>query len=214
MLHRLIIVGAGGFGREVLAWATDIALGGGIPVAGFLDDSPRALDGFDIDVPILTTPADYEIGANDRFICAVGDPETRMHMCEALSGRGARFATLVHPSAIVGPRCRLGEGSIVCPRAVITTDVTVGRHVVINVMSSVGHNAQIDDYCTLSVHCDVTGYARLKQGVFMGSHASVLPSVEVGEFARIGAGSVVLHKVKPRATMLGVPAKILTIKAA
>lgn len=199
----------------MLAWAADVSCATkAFEIAGFLDDNLHALDGFNVSVPILQRPASYAIGPGDRFVCAIGDPEQRSSVCEALETRGARFATLVHPSAIIGPRCRLGEGCIVCPRAVLTADVALGRQVVINVMSSVGHDARIDDYCTLSGHCDVTGNAHLHRGVFMGSHASVLPSVEIGEFARIGAGSVVVHKVKAGATMFGVPAKVLSMKAA
>jgi serine acetyltransferase len=71
----------------------------------------------------------------------------------------------------------------------------------------VGHDAVIGDGCTISGHCDVTGFASLGEGVFMGTHASVLPRAVVGDSAVIGAGSVVLKKVQPNTTVFGVPAK-------
>lgn len=207
-ITRLLIVGAGGFGREVLSWAEDIPRDQrNWAVAGFLDRDPAALSRYRIKHTILGDPEVYIPGTFDLFICAVGDPETKLAMAERLKSKGGRFATLIHPSAIVGQRSTIGEGSILCPRATVTADASVGAHVAINIFSSVGHDAVLGDGCTLSAFCDVTGKARLGRGVFMGSHAAVLPGVCVGDFARVGAGSIVLRKVKPRTTVMGVPAK-------
>lgn len=96
-------------------------------------------------------------------------------------------------------------------QAGLTVDVTVGNFVTINRFSSAGHDVVIGDGCTLSCYCDVTGYARLGRGVFLGSHASVLPGVCIGDFAVIGAGSVVLRQVSPGKTVFGVPAKVLEL---
>src|SRR5688500_15546296 len=97
-MTRLLIVGAGGFGREVWAWAVD---SGGKP-AGCLDDSPGALEGFPSEGKILGPVSSYEPGEKDRLLIAIGDPSTRLRIAAELGGRGARFATLVHPTAILG----------------------------------------------------------------------------------------------------------------
>ena len=95
------------------------------------------------------------------------------------------------------------------PRVTITTDVRLGRHVIVNTHSTIGHDVMIGDCCSLFSHCDVTGGATLDVGVTMGSHAAVLPGVSVGEFSRISAGSIVSRRVKPFTTVFGVPAKKL-----
>jgi sugar O-acyltransferase (sialic acid O-acetyltransferase NeuD family) len=209
-LKRLLIVGAGGFGREVLGWARQIPQNQrDWDIAGFLDANPRALEGYPSDVSILGDPAHHAPSRDDRFLCAVGDPRTRMRVVEDLEARGGRFLTLIHPSVVVGPHCHIGEGCILCPGVVLTTNVTLGRLVILNVHSSVGHDAVVGDGCTLSGHCDVTGQAVLGRCVFMGSHATILPRARVGDHAVVGAGSVVLVKAPPRATVMGVPAKLL-----
>lgn len=210
MKRRLLIVGAGGFGREMLQWAEDaVADGADWRIGGFLDADPAALREFDCGYEILTSPEAYVPSTSDLLICAIGRPTTRMKVAADLASRGARFATLIHPTAIVGARTVLGEGCMLCPRVTITTDVTIGRHVIVNAHTTVGHDVALGDCCSLFSHCDVTGGATLDVGVTMGSHASVLPGVAVGEFASISAGSIVTRRVKPHTTVFGVPAKKL-----
>lgn len=207
-MKRLIVVGAGGFGREVLAWASDIEKNGpGWRIGGVLDAKTNPLEGLQWDVPLLGDPATYEPHPDDLLVCAIGDPPRRLKIARLLAGRGGVFTTIVHPSAIVGPYCRIGAGSVLCPGSVVTTNVTLGQHVILNVGSCVGHDAVLGDGCTLNPHSDVGGFARLAEGVFLGTHADILPKAVVGEYARVGAGSVVLRRVEPYVTVLGVPAK-------
>lgn len=210
IVKRLLIVGAGGFGREVLQWAEDIAADGADwRIGGFLDADTSALEHYECGYRILGTPDEYTPTDKDLLICAIGDPATRMQVAASLRSRGARFATLVHPSAIVGARTDLLEGCIICPRVTITTDIRLGRHVIVNTHTTIGHDVTIGEGCSLFSHCDVTGGAALDVGVTMGSHAAVLPGIRVGKFARISAGSVVSRHVKPHTTVYGVPAKKL-----
>lgn len=210
MTARLLIIGAGGFGREILAWAEDVVRATPSPewtIGGFLDANPLALKAFNIDVPVVGDPSSYMPQPNDRFVCAIGDPATKLRVCEALRGRGAQFTNLIHPTALVGPRCQLGTGAILCPFAALTVDVTLGDFVTLNLRAGVGHDVRIGDGATLNAYCDVTGAARLGKGVFMGSHAVVAPKAVVEDFARIGAGSVVVRRVKAGSSVIGVPAK-------
>lgn len=213
--ERLVIVGAGDFGREVLWAASEIPPGNRTwDAVAFLDDSPQAapaLRGFGITVPVVGTTRDYVPQPNDRFLCAIGNPTAKLAVCERLVARGARFTNLVHPSAVVGDRSTLGVGVIVCRLVTITVDAKIANFVTINLHSSVAHNAVIEDGCTLSDHCDVTGHAHLGRGVFLGSHASVLPHVQIGAFATVGAGSVAFRTVNPGETVMGVPARLFRV---
>lgn len=207
-MKDLIIIGAGGFGREVLSWACDIE-----PtqcewkLKGFLDDNLAALDGYNTSHVIIGAAATYQPRENDVFICAIGPPKIKMNVCRSILHRNAQFISLIHPTAIIGQNSNIGYGCILCPRSIITVNVTLGNLVTLNGNSGVGHDAVIGDGSTISAYCDITGFASLGKEVFLGSHAVVLPGKIVGDNAVVGAGSVVIRNVKPGTTVFGVPAK-------
>jgi sugar O-acyltransferase (sialic acid O-acetyltransferase NeuD family) len=206
----IVIVGAGGFGREVCAWVQDaIAQGASWRIAGFLDRNLQSLQGYHVGYPLLGDPATYVPRANEQFVCAIGSPKAKRQVVTGMLERGATFATLIHPTAHIGPRCKWGHGVVICPRVVVTCDVELGDFVMLNVGSTVGHDARIGAWSTLSGHVDITGYAMLGEEVFAGSHAVVLPKVSVGNGATIAAGSVAMRAVPPAQTVVGVPAKKL-----
>jgi len=179
-----------------------------------LDSKAAALDGFDVPLEILGDPAEFAPAETDLCICVIGDPATKRRVVSGLTARGAQFATLIHPSVIMGAGCRIGDGCILCPRAVVTTHVILGRFVTLNVASTVGHDVGLGDWCTLSDHVDITGKVSLGEAVFAGSHACVLPGLRVGDRAVVGAGAVVTRNVSAGSTMFGVPAKLISTKAA
>lgn len=208
-MKNLYIIGAGGLGREVLSWALDIQQQSESTwkIAGFLDQNQSALDGFSVPVSVVGEPSSFVPSSNDVFVCAVGSPAIKLRLCEELEKRGASFVSLIHPSATLGLHCEVEDGSILCPHVVLTTNVKVGKHVLINVSASIGHDVVIGEGSTINSHCDVTGCATLERGAYLGSRASILPKARVGEFAKVGAGSVVLKKVAPHTTVFGIPAK-------
>jgi sugar O-acyltransferase (sialic acid O-acetyltransferase NeuD family) len=210
--NRLLIVGAGDFAREVLWCAEEIpAHRRDWDIGGFLDDRPEEAQArmrdSGVSVPVLGKIGDYQPQVHDRFICAIGAPQTKLMVCETLAERGAVFVNLVHPTAAVGPRSHLGHGVIMWRYATVSTNVVIGNFVTLNCYASVGHDAVVEDGCTLSAHCDVTGHAHLGRGVFMGTHAAILPGARIGSFSTVGAGSIVLRRVAEGLTVLGVPAK-------
>ena len=204
-MKRLVIIGAGGFGREVLAWSA--AWQPSWRIKGFLDDNPRALAGRTPGVPILGPIDDYKPATDDVFLCAVGRPALRRSISERIKARGGRFVTLVHPTAIIADRAKLEKGVIVCPFALVSVDVRVEEGAVIYYHSSLDHDVVVGRWCQISAHCDVTGAAILGAEVFLGSHASIMPGVHVGDRAIVGAGAVVIADVKPGITVVGVPAR-------
>jgi sugar O-acyltransferase (sialic acid O-acetyltransferase NeuD family) len=206
--QRLLIVGAGDFGREVFCWASQvIADQRDWEFEGFLDESPDALNGLNLGARILGAPSTHNFEDRDRVVVAIGAPAQRRNVVEILKKRGARFTTLIHPSVTMGLNNSWGVGCIFCPGVILTTNVKIGNHVIFNCHSSAGHDAVIGSFCTLSPSVDITGYATLGEGVLLGSNASILPYARVGDGAVIGACSAVLKKVQPRSTVMGVPAR-------
>lgn len=207
-MARLFIVGAGGFGREVFAWMKQM------PewetrwdFAGFLDDNHAALDGFSSGARVVAGISGFAPRAGDEMVCAIGAPEVRLRIARELQAAGAVFPIIRHPLSAVGDNCRLGAGTILCPGAMLTSNVTLGDFVIVNLGATVGHDARVGDAAILSPHADVTGFAVVEACVMLGAHAVVLPSARVGRGAKVGAGSVVLRSVPAGATVFGVPAK-------
>ncbi len=201
--QALVIVGAGGFGREVLQYALDA----GIAVRGFLDDRPDALSGTGVTAPIVGPIAGHAPVADITYVVALGDPAARRRLAASLAAGGARFASVVHPRAWVAPTAVVGGGAVVAPGAVVGPHAALGPHVAINVLASVGHDATVGEGSVFSPYATCNGAARIGAGVLLGTRATVLPGVFVGEGARISAGAVCYREVPAWALAQGDPAK-------
>ena len=209
-MKRLLIVGAGGFGREVLLWAADASkYQSEWSIAGFLCDDLNALDNYDYDIPIVGGIQDYIPHDEDLLVMAIADTRNKLDLANKLEERGAKFITLIHPTVIVAKNAKIGRGCVFCPLSSVSCDTNVGNFVTVNTRSGIGHDSKIDDGCTLSSHVDLGGYVQMGRGVFVGSSANILPKTKIGDFATIGAGSVVLRSVKSGVTVFGVPAKTI-----
>lgn len=176
-------------------------------VAGFLDGNPAALEGTRCPRPVLGDPALYAPQATDRFISAIGNPRVRLNVCESLRGRGAQFVSVIHPLAVVSPTATIGTGTVVGAGGAASANTVIGEFSLLIGHAVVGHDSVIGRSCNLAPGSVISGKCRLGEGVSVGTNASVLPLAEVGDYAVIGAGSVVLRKVPAGATVMGVPAK-------
>lgn len=205
--RSLVIVGAGGFGREVFEWAAQtFDFAGEWHFKGFVDDNPRALHGKNYPAGILCGIEAYQPEPSDYFLCAVGKPGIKANLVQQMLRKGAKPASLIHPSVVIGRNVHMGPGAILCPRVVLTCDITLGDFVTLNVATAAGHDVEIGSWSQTSAFCDLTGNTRLGEYVFMGSHSTVLPGMSVGDRAVVGAGSVVVRNVPPGETVFGAPA--------
>ena len=206
-MKRLVIVGAGGFGREMFAAAREAhGYGEDFFVAGFLDDNLHALDGFSGYPQILGTLADYKFGADDVFITAVGSISARRKIVAQIEERGGVFATVIHSSAVIGPNVAIGVGSFIAPNVSLTADVTIGRHTCVFHNTSIGHDTIVGDFAHIYAQCSVGGSVRIASGANVYPGAVVTPRRKIGEDAVVGALSAVFADVPPRVTVLGNPA--------
>ena len=206
-MKELIIVGANGFGREVLQWAKDIIeIKHEWFIKGFIDDNLMALNEYPCDKKVLGTIKDWEPASHQVFTCAIAMPAVKEKIVQLLKSKGANFINLVHPSSIIGDYCEIGEGLLVTPRAKISPNVKIGNFVTI-LGSGVGHDAVIDDFSTISGNCSVNGHVVLGKRVFVGSNACIAPSKKIGSDVFIGMGSTVVSNIKAGYKVMGNPAR-------
>ncbi len=202
--QRLVILGAGGLGREVWSWAR----AAGWDIRGFLDDRPESA-GEHLPGPVLGRIRDYLPAVDEVFVGAIGDPACRREAVEGILARGGHLASVVHPSAIVAESSFIGAGVVIGPFVLISVDARVMDGTIVYYHSSIDHDAVVGPWAQISAHCDVTGGVEIGASVFLGSHATVLPRVRIGQGAVVGAGAVVTRDIPGRVTVAGVPARVL-----
>jgi sugar O-acyltransferase (sialic acid O-acetyltransferase NeuD family) len=206
--RRLLIFGAGGFGREV-AWLVEQAWGDSIERM-FVVDREEYLSG-----PIHGIPVELlgsvRASADAAYVVAIGDPAARRHATAACVQWGLPPATVLHPRAEISSHVAIGPGSIVCAGCIVTTDVVIGEHVHVNLDCTIGHDVRIGDFVTLSPGVHVSGNVHLDANAFIGTGATIINGkpgspLVVGEGAVVAAGACVTRSVAPGALMAGVPA--------
>jgi len=207
--YNIIIVGAGGFGREVYLWAKDSFSKDQYKITGFLDDNPRILDNYDMDVGIIGNLNSYEIKNQDRFLFAIGDIAVKKRLIVKMKKRGAKFLTLVHPTVIMANKTKIGEGVIICPFCLVSDNVQLDDFVMMNTYASCGHDAKVGKYCILSPYATLNGFVILEDEVFLGTHATVISYKRVGYKSKISANSVVMRDVPANKIVFGVPGKAI-----
>lgn len=211
-MKNLIVIGAGGCGREVLQWAEDRKkVEDCWNIKGYLDDDLHALDNKKSNYTVLGTVDQYEIQKEDVFVCAIGNPVIREKVVRKMQEKGAEFVSVIHPTAVVADTADIGTGSILYPYSIVSDNADIKEHCIVNMHSCVAHDAILGRYCTVSAFCDITGNTRLGEYVFLGSGVKIVPSTSVGNHAFVCAGSIVMTRVKDNTKVLGNPAKRINL---
>jgi sugar O-acyltransferase (sialic acid O-acetyltransferase NeuD family) len=200
---EVIVIGAGGFGREVSEWAQD----SGLNVVGFADDDPDALQGFNYGLPILGPIEAVQNEESVAFVVAVGEPATRRHLADRLEAVGGSLVSVIHPRAYVAKTAQIGHGCILAPYVQVSADATVGANTALSPFASIWHDAVVGSHCFFCPYGVVTGGVELGDGVFLGTHATVVPRISVGSGTRVAAGAVVTRDVGQGLLMIGMPAR-------
>lgn len=207
-MKNLIIIGARGWGREVLWSVSDMVKSGKISIKGFLDSNSYALDGLIGDFPpIIGTVEDYEIEPDDIFFCALGDPKWRKHYTEIIESKGGKFYTFISEKASVSPNATIGEGSFIASNTIISDNVTIGKQAMIHGLCTIGHDVKLGEYVSVEAYCFFGGYSSVGDNSSIHVRSTILSHKKVGANASVGAGSVVIRNVKDNQNVFGNPAK-------
>ena len=209
-ISRVAIAGAGGMGREALAWLRD-ARPDLEAVAFFVTDIGERPLGTDVDLPVVASLDALVAAGIDGVVLGIGDAATRRKVADEVASAGLTLVTVVHPSAFLGPGVVVGDGCIVAPGSMITRDVRLGRGVIVNYGANMGHDCMIEDFAFIGPGAVLTGDVRVGSGSLVGAGAVILPGRSVGSGAVVGAGAVVTRAVTAGETVVGSPAKQLSL---
>lgn len=211
-LQPLVIIGAGGHGREALEVVRAMnAASPAFELLGVLDDDPAAeITLSRIGTPLLGPP-EMLADIDACYVIGVGDSEARKRIALRVQDYGREPANLIHPHASVGDDVELGPGTIINAGSRVTTYTSFGTHVHLNTNANIAHDSRLDDFVTISPGVSLAGTVHLHEGVTLFTNATVIPGRTIGAWTTVGAGAVVTRDLPAGVTAIGVPA--LTRKA-
>lgn len=207
-MKDLYIIGAGGFGREV-AWIVERinSIKPTWNLKGFIDDNETLWGSTEGEYHVFGG-CEYLSALEDVYVvCAVGSSNVRKKIIEKLKDTSVKFATLVDPSVLYSNSVKIGEGAIVCAGTIITVDVNIGDHVIVNLDCTIGHDAVIDDFVTIYPSVNVSGNVLIGECSELGTGTQIIQGKKVISNTIIGAGAIVVKDCLESGTYVGSPAK-------
>lgn len=199
MKKPLVIIGSGGFAREAFSWLPqDYQVEAFFSNLGVVEQS---LFG----IPVIR---DLDGMRDTEFLVAVGDPKTRWNLWRSAIQAGLYpCKPIVHPTAVVGRDCRIGNGSILCPQSVVTTNVEIGLGFILNLSATIGHDCKIEDFVTVSPGANISGNVQIGELAYIGTGASIREKISIESESTVGMGAVVTKNVPRGVTFIGNPAR-------
>ena len=214
-MKDIAIIGAGGFGREVNMLIDHINLfEKKFNFIGFFDDGIQKGTKINNSI-VLGDIEDLNKWKNPLLIViAIGNPKIKKVISEKITNPNVSYPVLVHPSVIIGDTFnnQIGDGSIICAGVIITVDVKIGNHVILNLSCTVGHDTIISDYCSIMPGVNISGEIEISNCVVVGTGAKIINRLKIGENTIIGAGALVAKDLPSNCTAIGVPAKIIKLE--
>lgn len=204
----LIILGSGGFARELYFHIKDI-----YPVQIIFLDTYSSDDKFILDGQIFCIYRTWNIPKEYReFIIGVGNPSYKVKLAsEAIERNLTPCLPLIHPSCTVQD-AKIGRGTIVAPGCRMTTNVSVGDHVILNLNVTIGHDTRIEDFCTINPGVQISGNVIVEEQSLLGTGCIIREKIRIGAKCIIGAQAAIVSDSISSSTYVGVPGKKITQK--
>jgi sugar O-acyltransferase (sialic acid O-acetyltransferase NeuD family) len=187
---KKVLIGNGGHAREVMAQM-------GIKLDRFVDDQYVNDETFSISE---LDPEKHEV------MIAVADSKDRFDIAQRLP-KGIQFFTFVHPTALIMDNVEIGEGSFIGAYSILTTNIKLGKHVILNRGNHIGHDCIIGDYFSAMPGAIVSGNVTIYSLVYMGSNSSIREKLSIHSLATIGMNSAVVKHIEDGGVYVGVPSK-------
>ncbi len=209
-MKKLVIVGAGDFGREV-SWVAE-RINAQTPVwelLGFVDDGAavqgRTVDGY----PVLGPVSWLEAVTDELYVvCSIGTGRVRKQVMErVLANPHLRPAALIDPAAIVGRNAQVGPGCVVCAGTVLAISSRLEAHTIVNLNCTVGHDTVLEPYCTVHPGSNLSGRVHVGACTDIGTGTKIIQGLAVCPGCTLGAGTVVVRDITEPGTYAGVPAR-------
>lgn len=213
MIQDLLIIGAGGDGRNIADLVASInTKERKWNLLGYLDDDPLKQDSKVNDVPVLGTLRDVVRYDGCFFVTTFGSPKnnfSKKRIIDDLRIPMDRFATLIHPGAAVSPYAKIGRDTIIYVGTYVGTNTFIGDHVKILANCDISHDDVIYDFTTIAHSVSVSGEVTIKEGCYLGSNSSVRERLDIGEWSLIGLGAVIVSDVPPYSIIVGNPGRVI-----
>lgn len=211
-MKDIAVFGVGGFGREVLSLIQNInAFEPTYNIVGFFDDGHEkgeVVNGY----PVLGKTKDLNNWPTELgIVISIGNPVVKKSLVNKIHNPQVVYPTLIHPNVILGAPelMKIGKGCVICAGNIITTNVTIGDFVILNLACTVGHDTIIGDYGSFMPTCNISGEVLIGEGVYCGTGVKIINQTSIGEYATIGAGAVITKPIPGHCTAVGVPAKVI-----
>lgn len=208
-MKRILIFGAGGFGREVL-WLIE-RINEKKPVwqiEGFLDDGVAAgtmLNGYPV-LGGMNKLSEYD--EKTAIVCAIGAAKIREKIINKIKEAGAyEFPNLIDPDVQMSETVSMGEGNIICAGNILTVNIAIKDFLILNLSCTVGHDARIDSFVTVYPGVNISGCTEIGKCVELGTGSKIIQGKVIGENTIVGSGAVVVRDLPSDCTAVGVPAK-------
>lgn len=173
----MYLYGASGHAKVII----DILTANHITIDALVDDNPELQE-------LHGIPVVHSAEGLSPFIVSIGSNNIRKKIAERIGGL---FATAIHPSAIISPYARIGEGSVVMQGAIIQSDARIGKHCIVNTAATIDHECVIGDYVHISPNASLCGNVHIGEGTQIGAGSVVVPGIKIGKWSLVCAGSVV-----------------------
>jgi sugar O-acyltransferase (sialic acid O-acetyltransferase NeuD family) len=208
IMKKLVVIGDGGHSKVV----KDIVKADNkYECIGTLDDKFSTLINADGKYygPIQSVETIISKEKDVFFLIAVGDNLIRKNIVNALSGLNVNFASLIHPSAIIGSDVEIKPGTVIMPSAIINSSTIIQEHCIINSNVVIEHDNIIGSYVHISPGATLAGNVTIQEGTHIGIGANIIPSINIGEWTVVGAGGVVIKALPSNCTAVGNPTRII-----
>jgi sugar O-acyltransferase (sialic acid O-acetyltransferase NeuD family) len=204
-MEEIILIGAGGLAREIIGIISDNIKHGlnDQKVIGLLDDNkPKGT--LVNNLPVLGKINEHN-KFNCMFVIAIGNPSVKEEIFNSLGLPFDRFSNIISFRSIHFSLKEFGFGNVIYPNSILSDNVSVYNLTTI-LPSTIGHDAVIGNFTTISGNCSINGFVKIGNSVFIGSNASIQPSIKVEDYVKIGANSHLISDAKKGFTYYGVPA--------